>query len=175
MPEVVYYVACSVDGYIASAEGGLEWLAPFEASSEDYGYADFYASIEAVVLGSRTYEQALTFGHWPYSGKPAWVFSKRDLALAPDDVIVTDRTPAEVVSELEERGIRRAWLVGGGELAGAFRAAGLITEYVVSVIPAILGSGVPLFGASGPEERLRLVDVTPYADGVVQLRYLQLP
>lgn len=172
MTELIYYVASSLDGCIASAGGGLEWLAPFEASAEDYGYAAFYESIEAVLLGSRTYEQALTFGDWPYPGKPTWVFSARRLDPIRDDVIVTDRMPASIMSELEERGVRRAWLVGGGTLAGAFRADGLITEYIVSIIPVILGRGIPLFGASGPQQRLRLVETKPYSGGVVQLRYL---
>ena len=75
--EVVYYVACSVDGLIATPDGGLDWLTPFESSSEDYGYAAFYDSIDSVLVGSRTFEQSLTFGGWPYPGKPAWVFSAR--------------------------------------------------------------------------------------------------
>lgn len=171
-PEVVYYVASSLDGYIATPDGGLAWLAPFESSGEDYNYASFYASTDAVLLGSRTYEQALTFGEWPYPGKPAWVFSSRTLSSARDDVTVTDRTPVQVVAELEARGVERAWLVGGGALAGSFREAGLITEYIVSVIPVILGGGVALFGGAGPTQRLRLVDTKSYPDGVLQARYL---
>jgi dihydrofolate reductase len=169
--ELVYYVAASVDGFIATPDGGLDWLAPFEASGEDYGYAAFYDSIDAVLLGSRTFQQALTFGAWPYAGKPAWVFSKRVLPSPREDVTVTDRSPREVMCELEASGVRRAWLVGGGALAGSFRAAGLVTTYIVSVIPVILGSGVPMFGGSGPGERLRLVDTKTYPDGVVQSHF----
>ena len=171
MPEVVYYVACSLDGYIATASGGIEWLAPFEASDEDYGYASFYESIDSVILGSRTYEQALTFGEWPYPGKPAWVLSKRRLKPASASIFVTHAAPEVVASEIESRGLTRAWLVGGGTLAGSFQAAGLITDYIVSVIPVILGDGVPLLGGAGVEQRLRLLDTTPYRDGVLQVRY----
>lgn len=174
MLEIVYYVASSLDGYIATSDGGLEWLAPFEAADEDYGYAEFYASVEAVLLGGRTYEQVLDFGEWPYPGKPVRVFSSRALEVAGPDTVVASASPSRVASELEARGIRRAWLVGGGTLAASFRAAGLITEYIVSTIPVILGSGIPLFGAPGPQQRLRLVETTSYPDGLVQSRYMPL-
>ena len=171
MSEIIYYVATSLDGYIATPDGGIGWLAPFEATGEDYGYAAFYASVEALLLGSRTYEQFLTFGSWPYPGKPYWVFSQRSLAPAQPEVSVTAGSPREVAAELEARGIRRAWLVGGGQLAAAFRAEALITEYIVSIIPVILGAGIPLSGSAGSEEKLELVEHKNYANGVVHVRY----
>ena len=127
-------------------------------------------SVGAVLLGGRPYEQVMTFGEWPYPGKPAWVFSSRALEVAGPDTIVTGASPSQVVSGLETRGIRRAWLVGGGRLAASFRAADLITEYIVSTIAVILGSGIPLFGAPGPQQRLRLVGTTSYPNGLVQSR-----
>jgi dihydrofolate reductase len=186
MPEIVYYVAASLDGFIATPDGGIGWLAPFEAIGEDYGYTAFYASIDALLLGSRTYEQVLTFDPWPYSGKPCWVFSRRPLAPVRSEVTVTPGSPQEIAAELEVRSIRRAWLVGGGQLAAAFRDDGLITEYIVAIIPVILGAGILLFGApaadlrgfsqtskvSTPAEPLQLVEHQLYPNGVVQLRYL---
>jgi dihydrofolate reductase len=150
----------------------VDWLAPFESSAEDYGYADFYASVDAVLLGSRTYEQALTFGEWPYAGKPAWVFSRRLEASGRDDVSVTADAPRDVVAQLAARWVHRAWLVGGGEIAGAFEAAGLITECIVSIMPVILGGGVRLFGEAGAKQQLRLLEQKAYPDGVLQARYV---
>ena len=173
MTQIVYYVASSLDGYIATSGDGLEWLAPFEGGDEDYGYAEFYASVDVVLLGSRTYETALGFAAWPYPGKPAWVFSRRALEVADPDLTVTDRSPAEVVAALEARGVRRAWLVGGGTVAASFRSAGLIDEYVVSTIPVILGDGIPLLGACGPLEPLRHPGTVSYPSGVVQSRYVR--
>ena len=69
--------------------------------------------------------------------------------------------------------LRRAWLVGGGELAGAFRAEGLIAEYIISVIPVMLGKGIQLFGGNGAHEALTLVESQRYASGIVQLRYVR--
>lgn len=173
VPEIVYYVATSIDGYIATPDGGVEWLAPYEGKGEDYGYAEFYDSVDAVLLGSRTYEKALSFGAWPYSDKPSWVFSQRRMSTAPANVIVTTDSPVQVVDELKTRGLRRAWLVGGGALTASFREQGLVTEYIVSVIPAILGAGIPLFASSGEMEYLTLADSRSYPSGIVQLRYLQ--
>jgi dihydrofolate reductase len=162
--EIIYYVAASLDGFIATAEGGIEWLQPFENTGEDYGYGDFYASVEAVLMGRKTYERCLQFPQWPYAGKPYWVFS-----------VATGNTPAKVVAEMKSRGLRRAWLVGGGKLAAAFRAQGLITEHIVSVIPVLLGSGIPLFDGPAPYEQLQLAGTKTYDNGIVQLRYRLSP
>jgi dihydrofolate reductase len=173
MPQVIYYVATSLDGYIAIQDGGVEWLAPFEGKGEDYGYDEFYSSVDAVLLGSRTYEKSRSFGTWPFPAKPCWVFSRRGIAASEADVIVTADSPERVMADLEERCVRRAWLVGGGALAGSFREQRLITEYIVSMIPVILGEGIPLFASSGEREYLQLADSRSYPNGVVQLRYLQ--
>jgi dihydrofolate reductase len=173
LPEVVYYVAGSLDGYIATPDGDVKWLSTFEGGSEDYGYAQFYASVDSVLLGRKTYEQSLTFGEWPYPGKPCWVFSKQRLDVTEPGVMRTKESPRKVVRELEARGLRRAWLVGGGALAGSFRAEGLTTEYIISVIPIVLGAGVRMFGEDGSPEKLTLVESKRYPSGIVQLRYVK--
>jgi len=171
MTEIVYYVASSLDGLIAPEDGSPAWLAPFESSGIDYGYADFYDSVDAVIVGARTYEQALTFAEWPYPGKPTWVMSSRDLPAAALDVTVTGASPLVVWTQLERLGVRRAWLVGGGALAGAFQTVGLITEYQISFMPVLLGSGVSLLGERGVPAVLDLISSRTYPDGVVQGTY----
>lgn len=171
MSQVVYYVASSLDGYIAPPDGSLDWLAANEVAGEDYGYAQFYASVDAVLVGRRTYEQCLTFPEWPYPGKPCWVFSHQPLKAATDDITITAESPQRVAAALTEREVRRAWLVGGGQLAGSFRTAQLITEYFVTVLPVVLGGGTPLFAAPGPKEDLRLMDTRKFPGGLVQVRY----
>ena len=158
--EIIYYVAASLDGFIATPDGGIDWLKPFEGTSEDYGYGDFYASVEAVLLGRTTYEQCLQFPEWPYAGKPYWMFSSAN-----------GNTPASVTAEMKARGLRRAWLVGGGKLAAAFRAERLITEHIVSIVPVLLGAGIPLFDGRGPRDELRLLGSRSYPSGIVQVRY----
>ena len=85
----------------------------------------------------------------------------------------TAREPADVVAEIAALGLRRAWLVGGGVLAAAFRSQGLITEYIVSVVPVILGAGIPLFASAGSAESLKLAESRSYPSGLVQLRYVR--
>lgn len=104
MVEIIYYIAASLDGYIAPLDRGLSWLAPFESSAEDYGYADFYRSIDAVLVGSQTFQQASQFPQWPYPEKLCWVFSRQTLRISLPHVFVTDQSPWEVVVELGRRG-----------------------------------------------------------------------
>ena len=89
MPHIVLYIATSVDGYIATADGSVDWLSEVNDSDEDYGYDQFYAGVDALVMGSKTYEQVLTFGDWPYPDKPVYVMSQRQLQARPSRVIVT--------------------------------------------------------------------------------------
>jgi dihydrofolate reductase len=169
--DVIYSVAASLDGYIAPADGTLAWLTPFEAFGDDHGYTTFYQSIDAVLLGRHTFEHAATCAQWPYPTKPCWVCLPRRLPVSEPNVVVTACSPRAVVAELASRGMRCVWLVGGRQLAGAFRAQGLITEYLVTVMPMLLGTGMPLFGTPAPTEALHLVasQVTP--KGLVQLHY----
>jgi len=172
--EVVYYVAVSLDGYIAGADGSVEWLAPFEADNEDYGYKKFYESVDALLMGSRTYEQVLSFGAWPYEGKSTLIFSRKELETSQKDVFITANQPHEILSDLGKRNITRTWLVGGGELAASFRENRLITEYIFSFMPVYLGEGIPLFSTPSSIEYLNLEESQSYQNGVIQVRYLPL-
>jgi len=101
------------------------------------------------------------------------VFSHGRRKINEPGVTLTNQDPRETMSELQARKLRRAWLVGGGELAGSFRREGLISEYIVSLIPVILGAGIPLFASGGTREALKLVETNAYPSGIVQLRYLR--
>ena len=174
-PSIVYYVAASLDGFIATPDGGVDWLSSFGTSADDGGYQEFYSTVDALLMGSRTYEQILGFGAWPYPDKPCWVFSHRDLPVPHSGVRLTRGTPLEVACELQTQGIRRAWLVGGGQLAAAFRSQRLITDYIITVFPVLLGGGLPMFGAAGAQERLRLLSSRPLSNGTIQLSYESTP
>jgi dihydrofolate reductase len=171
MITVSYYVACSLDGFIATVDGGVDWLSDFHVEGEDFGYGQFYRSIDSMIMGSTTYEQVLGFGEWPYRDKPCWVMSRRPLQVAPSEIIITDFGPSEVLAEIEARGFNRTWLVGGARAAGAFRAHGLIDEYLITVLPVLLGDGVPLFIDDGPRLNLQLVKSGNAGKGAVTLHY----
>src|SRR5438067_12659295 len=172
MFEVVYYVASSLDGYIARTDGSVDWLSRFHIAGEDHGAAELEASVDVLLLGSHTYEFALKLGHWPSPDKPAWVFTHRNLRLLHPSITLTSQSPTELIGPLRARAVRRAWLMGGGKLATSFRSAGLISHFIISVFPVILGSGIPLLAPTrSGKDSLRLVETKPFASGVVQLSY----
>ena|ERR1700730_13699439 len=172
MLEVIYYVASSLDGYIASVDGSVDWLSRFHVSDEDHGAGKLHASIDALLLGSRTYEFALSLGHWPASDKPSWVFTKRDLRILHPSITLTSDSPVEVVEHLADRGLHKVWLMGGGKLAASFHSSKLISKYIISVFPVLLGSGVPFLAPhSCREDTLSLVTAKPFKSGIVQLTY----
>src|SRR4051794_39428501 len=112
MLEVIYGVAASLDGFIAPPDGSADWLSPFMRPGDDYGLAAFMDSMGALLMGSRTYEQTLGHGGGGGSAKPCYVFSSRRLPVAGPHVTITTASPQEVVAELDQRGITRAWLFG---------------------------------------------------------------
>jgi len=172
MLEVIYYVASSLDGYIATADGGVDWLSRFHVSDEDHSAGKVHASIDALLLGSHTYEFALKLGQWPSPDKPSWVFTKRNLRVLHPSITLTSDSPSEVLDDLTRRGYRKAWLMGGGKLAASFHASGLISQYIISVFPVLLGSGIPLLAPhSCAQDTLCLVTAKPFKSGIVQLRY----
>jgi dihydrofolate reductase len=172
MLEVVYYVASSLDGYIATADGSVDWLARVHTAGEDHGASELQKSVDALLLGSRTYEFALTLGHWPSPKTPSWVFTRRNLRILDPSITLTAQSPREVVALLESRGLHRAWLMGGGELAASFHSDRLISRYIISVFPILLGSGIPLFAPhSSRPDALRFVAAKPYESGIVQVIY----
>ena len=173
MTQLIYYVAVSLDGFIALPDGSVEWLAPYNAGGEDYGFGEFYKTVDALIEGRKTYEQALIFGEWPHPGKPCWVVTRRKLETKQPEVRFTSLAPAELLQHISSLGHQRVWLVGGSQLAASFRAAGLITEYVLSIIPVFLGAGRPLFAGPGPAEKLRLMESKTYPSGLVQIRYVR--
>jgi dihydrofolate reductase len=173
MVEIVYYAAASLDGYIATRDGGIDWLPPIESGAEDYGYHDFYHSVDALLMGSRTYEKILRHSEWPYPGKPCWVFTRRPLEPpeSPAQITFTADPPKAIFDELALRSIKRAWLVGGGKLASSFRERGLLHAYGIGIVPAILGGGIPLLAPHGELEKLILTGCQSYPDGAVLLWY----
>ena len=172
MPEVIYYVASSLDGYIATADGSVDWLSRFHSAGEDHGAGELEASVDALLLGSHTYEFALKLGQWPSPDKVSWVFTHRDLRILHPSITLTAQSPREVVESLAARGLRRAWLMGGGKLAASFHADQLISRYIISMFPVFLGSGIPLFAPhSSPPDTLRFVAAKPFKSGIVQVTY----
>lgn len=143
--KITYYVAASLDGFIARADGDVSWLDEMSLSADETDLEEFFGTVDGLVMGRNTYDFVFNYGSWPYEDKPTWVCTSRDLQpLEGANLIVVGNTD-DVIGGATIRGCEHLWLVGGGRLASAFMAKGLITKVSISEMPIELGSGIPLF------------------------------
>ncbi len=164
------FVGTSLDGFIARIDGRLDFLPP--GGGEPHGYEEFMTTVDALVIGRKTYETVLAFDAWPYATKPVYVLSTHPLAPAPAGAAVELMAgpPAEIVSRLAGRGIRHVYVDGGITIQGFLRA-GLVQRLIITRVPVLVGSGIPLFGALPHDIALRHVATRTYASGLVQSEY----
>ncbi|WP_203898533.1 dihydrofolate reductase family protein [Virgisporangium aliadipatigenens] len=168
MTRTQYYTATTVDGYIATEDNSLRWLFEVEGADGEAseGFGPFFSQVGAFAMGATTYEwvrehESAVMWRDAYGDTPCWVFTTRDLPsieganlhFVRGDVRPVHRTMAEAA------GGRNIWLVGGGELVGAFADAGLLDELILSVAPVTLGAGAPLLPRVLTSKRLRLTSV----------------
>lgn len=172
MGNLTLYIALSLDGYIAKSDGSVDWLSIAEDPDEDYGYADFYASVDALLMGRHTCEQILSFGDWPYPDKPTYLVTSQTLADQAHDIVPLDRPLPEAMKQMRQSH-RHIWLVGGGQLASALHVAGEIDDYRLFQLPVTLGTGIPLFLPQAQETPLKTQTVRQYPRGVVEIHYQQ--
>ncbi len=164
------FVGTSLDGYIARADGALDFLPP--DGGEPHGYDEFLETVDALVIGRKTYETVLTFDAWPYGKKPVFVLSNRALASAPPEAVVERLLgdPAEIMSHLGSRGFRHVYVDGGATIQ-RFLRAGLIQRLVITRVPVLIGDGIPLFGPLPGDLRLRHIATRSFPSGLVQSEY----
>jgi dihydrofolate reductase len=167
---VSVFVGTSVDGFIARANGDLDWLPA--NGGEPHGYDEFIASVDAIVIGRKTFETVLAFPTWPYGGKRVVVLSSRplDLAAARGALEQMGGPPAEIVSRLADSGARHLY-VDGGITVQRFLRAGRVQRLVITRVPVLIGDGIPLFGSLPGDVRLRHVATRHYPSGLVQSEY----
>lgn len=161
------FIASSLDGYIARKDGSIDWL----FTDADYGYKEFYSSVDTVLVGRKTYEQSLTLEDAPFSGKGCYVFTRKASGKSGYVTFVSEDI-AEFTKGLKDGPGSDIWLVGGSETIAALRH--LIDEFIISIHPGILGAGIPLFTGEWKETGLELVNSTSFASGLVQLHYRAL-
>jgi dihydrofolate reductase len=165
------FVGTSLDGFIARANGDFDFLD--EGGGEPHGYDEFMATVDALVIGRKTFETVLSFEQWPYGKKPVFVLSTRPLPPAPPEAVVEHLSgePAEIWSQLAARGIQHIY-VDGGITIQRFLRAGLVQRLIVTRVPVLIGQGIPLFGALPHDVILRHVATRQYAGGLVQSEYV---
>jgi len=165
------YLAVSLDGRIARPDGGVaDWLAA-DYPPDGFGYAAFFASVDAILMGRGSYEALWAMGDWPYAGKRTLVVTSRPLPGAPAGVESVSGGLARAADALEGDRHRHVWVFGGGQIVRGMIALGRLDRLELAVIPVILGEGISLFPPGTPETRLELEACTPRLKGAVHLVY----
>ena len=170
--KIIVNIATSADGYVARLDGNLDWLTERPAVNGFYGLPAFERSIDAKILGRKTFERSVQLGARFGAGASHYVFSRRQPpASVPAGVEFVTVSIAAFVARLRAQPGKHAWLMGGGETIAAFLDAGAIDEFIVTVVPTFIGEGIPLLAPRSRQVALRVRDVRPFPDGVVQLHY----
>lgn len=163
---VSLFIASSLDGYIARKTGEIDWL----FTDADYGYTEFFAGIDTVIMGRKTYQQILEFGNYPYPEKQSFVLSNTLDGQKDDNVEFIGRNAKDLIKRLRES--HKIWLVGGGGAISYFLKHHWIDELILSVHPIILGEGIPLIiRDSNLETQLELREAKTYDSGLLQISY----
>lgn len=173
MRKTVLYIAMSLDGYIADRDGGVGWLAG-DGSDPDHpgSYPDFLRTVDTVVMGYRTYRQIVTElspDRWVYAGLKSFVLTHRPLA-STDEIRFTDKDPCLLAAELRAAPGRDIWILGGAEVAQQLLNGGQIDQLRITVVPILLGDGIPLFARREKALPLKLVS-SGCCDGMTELIY----
>jgi dihydrofolate reductase len=177
MRKVKYFVANSLDNYIARRDGGVDWLF---MDGTDYGMNEFFGSIDAVLLGRKTYEFALSQNPQPKkknkktksdSGMKSYVFSRTLKDMPEEDAILVSENAGEFVRNLKKEAGRDIWLMGGGDLVASLLAENVVDEISLNIHPLLLGSGIPLFPEFGKQLDLELLACKAHKNGCVQVTY----
>ncbi len=164
------FIGVSVDGFIARRNGDLDFLPP--GGGEPHGYDEFMQTVDALVIGRKTFETVLGFDTWPYGKKPVFVLSSKPLASAPAgaEVVHMAGDPTKIASELDTHGIGHVY-VDGGITIQRFLRAGLIQRLIITRVPVLIGEGIPLFGALPHDLALHHVSTRSFPSGLVQSEY----
>ena len=177
---VTIHMAASLDGFIARKDGGVDWL---ETSDKFEGgdtmapefVEEFLKTIDCYVMGSHTYETALDFEAkgfgWSYGDKPTFVLTRRNLPKTRDTVEFCSGDLVHLVNERLKPSFRSIWFVGGGAVSGECLRLGLVNEVRYSIMPILIGEGIPFFEELAKDVGLHLVEVKSYRTGIVELRY----
>ena len=164
-------LAISIDGFIARPDGDVSWL---DGYNEDGGFTEFFASIDCLVMGRKSFEKVLSFGvDWPYGDKPVVVFSDSGIQIPSDlqgSVEQMAGTPVEIVSDLAQRGFTHLYIDGGATIRG-FLESGLIDSMILTRVPILLGSGISLFDGLKAEINLKHIRTYSFSSGLVQSEY----
>lgn len=172
MKKIKLYIAASIDGYIAQGDGSLDWLMKYPVNTEtNYGYDDFFDSIDTVVMGGQTYRDILDIDVvWPYKDKTTYVIT-RNSQESNGDIHFISENIIKAILELRKKTGTDIWLVGGGKIVSMLLSHNLIDEMIITTIPVLLGNGIPLFPSAPNESVWEVQRLEKYDNNVTQTHY----
>lgn len=171
--KVIVFIAMSIDGFIAAPNDDLTFLSMVEKEGEDYGYNQFHESIDTVIVGRKTYDKVLSMNvPFPHSNKECFVIT-RNKNLNNSSITYYSDSLVDLINTLKQKQGKNIFIDGGAQLVQALMQENLIDEYIVSLIPIVLGAGTMLFKDGAIEQKLKLVNVHSYDTGLVQLHYVK--
>ena len=173
-PSVSLYISSTLDGFIARSDGAIDWLTRIDENDTDYGYSGFYETVDGLIMGSNTFEMIHALGPWPYPDKPTFIFTNRSLKANSGNIFSVSGDPESIVRSEEFTSFRKLWLVGGSALIASCLQKGLIDEYIITMLPVVLGQGLRLFPSPAPEQWLSLSSFVQYDRGVLQMKYSRI-
>jgi dihydrofolate reductase len=167
------YIATSLDGYIAKPNDDLSFLKLVEKEGEDYGYAKFIATIDTIILGRKTYDWVLKeigSSHYDNGDRNVYVITRTEKPSVGKTTFYTGNL-TELVKQLKSKEGKNIYCDGGAEIVNELLKSDLIDEFIISVIPVLLGNGTRLFKDNRPEQVLELISSKSFETGLTQLHY----
>jgi dihydrofolate reductase len=169
--KLILYIATSLDGYIAKPNDDLSFLSIVAEEGQDYGYADFVKTVDTVIVGRKTYDKVISMGFdFPHADKDAYIITRTPKPNIGSVKFYTGNLKSLVVKLKSEKG-KNIFCDGGAEIVNELLKDDLIDEFILSVIPILVGNGIKLFKDGRPEKNLELVSVKSFEKGLVQLHY----
>lgn len=174
MRRVVLYIATSLDGYIAKPDEGIEWLSVVERPGEDYGYGEFIRTVDTVILGRKTFEKIHSNGQeFPHKDKKCYVITRQERSPERNIIFYNDNI-VDLVCKLKSASGKNIFCDGGAEIVNSLMKNDLIDDYIISIIPVLLGKGLRLFDDYRKKMDMKLIYSRSYASGLVQSHYRRI-
>jgi dihydrofolate reductase len=170
--KIIVHIATSADGYIARPDGDLDWLTSRPAPKGFYGMPKFTASVDAKLLGRKTFDLSVEMGARFSANDRHYVFSRQPApASMPAGVEFVSQSIGAFAKRLRGEAGKNIWMMGGGEIIASFLDEDAIDQFIISVVPIFIGEGIPLIAPRHREVHLTLRSVKSFPDGVVQVHY----
>ena len=169
MRKVVLGLGISLDGYIARADGAVDFL----FMPKDYSMGPFFATIDTAIMGRKTYDDALKMGGGDFSGSKMknYVFSHSQSPGERGGVTFVNESPKPFIEKLRKQPGKNIWLMGGGELARDFLKDDVVDELYIGIVPILIGEGRPLFPGGSPQREFTLLKNKTFPKGLIALKY----